>query len=110
MNSDAPRRAWSPRCYVARVAASVGLAGSALVLFPSWAFAAGEEIWTTLYRMIGWLQSILIPLSVLTFIIGIGFLMFDQERGKTLMIAAVLGVILSFLAWPIINLAASFAR
>jgi hypothetical protein len=81
-----------------------------VVLFPSWAFAAGEEIWTALFRIIGWLQAILLPLSVLAFIIGIGFLLFDPQRGKNLMVAAVIGVILSVLAWPIMNLAVSFAR
>jgi hypothetical protein len=95
---------------MARLSASAGLAVSAVLLFPSWAFAAGEEIWTAVYRMIGWIQGILLPLSVLTFIVGIGFLLFDRQRGKNLMIAAVLGVILSFLAWPILNLAASFAK
>jgi hypothetical protein len=112
LSSGAPRRAWSRRCQIqiVRLTASAGLAVSAVVLFPSWAFAAGEEIWTAMYRMIGWLQGILLPLSVITFIVGIGFFLFDRERGRNLMVAAVLGVILSFLAWPIMNLAVSFAR
>ena len=63
-----------------------------------------------MYRIIGWLQGILLPLSVITFIVGVGFLLFDRERGRNIMVAAVLGVILSFLAWPIMNLAVSFAR
>jgi hypothetical protein len=110
LSPGSPRRAWSRHCQIARLTASAGLAVSAVVLFPSWAFAAGEEIWTAMYRMIGWLQGILLPLSVITFIVGIGFFLFDRQRGKNLMVAAVLGVILSFLAWPIMNLAVSFAR
>jgi hypothetical protein len=35
--------------------------------------AAGEEIGTALNRMIAWTQSILIPMAILTFIIGIAF-------------------------------------
>jgi hypothetical protein len=75
---------------------------------------AGEEIGTTLNRIIAWTQSILIPMGILTFIIGIAFLMIGgtagHHRGKTLMVAAVIGVILGFLAGPIVNLAATFAR
>jgi hypothetical protein len=33
-----------------------------------------------------------------------------QQRGKTLMVAAVIGVILGFLASPVVNLAATFIR
>jgi Type IV secretion system pilin len=76
---------------------------------------AGEEIGTALNRMIAWTQSILIPMAILTFIVGIVFLMIGgtaghQQRGKTLMVAAVIGVILGFLAGPIVNLAATFVR
>ena len=77
--------------------------------------AAGEEINTTLDRITGWVQGILLSVGVLAFVVGAGFYMAEgtiggQERGKALMVAAVIGVILGFLARPIVNLAASFVR
>ena len=97
------------------MARAIGLTALALLLFASPAFAAGEEIGTALNRMIAWAQSILIPLSVLTFIVGVVFLMIGgatghRQTGKTLMMAAVVGLMLGFLAGPILNLAASFVR
>jgi hypothetical protein len=85
------------------------------LLFVSPAFAAGEEIGTALNRMIAWAQTILIPLSILTFIVGVVFLMIGgatpyRQSGKALMMAAVIGLMLGFLAGPIIDLAASFVR
>jgi Type IV secretion system pilin len=97
------------------VARAIGLTALALLLFASPALAAGEEIGTALNRMIAWAQSILIPLSILTFIVGVVFLMIGggtgyRHRGKTLMLAAILGMMLGFLAGPIVDLAASFVR
>ena len=79
------------------------------------ALAAGEEINTTLDRITGWVQGILLSVGVLAFVVGAAFYMAEgtmggQERGKALMVAAVIGVILGFLARPIVNLAASFVR
>jgi hypothetical protein len=100
---------------VARWTASIGLAGLALLLRPSPTLAAGEEIGTALNRMIAWSQGILIPLSIVVFIVGVVLLMIGgttghHQRGKTLMVAAVIGIMLGFLAGPIVNLAASFVR
>ena len=79
------------------------------------AFATGEEINTTLDRLTGWIQGILLSVGILTFVLGAGFYLAEgtiggQERGKALMVGAVIGVILGFLARPIVNLAASFVR
>jgi type IV secretory pathway VirB2 component (pilin) len=79
------------------------------------ALAAGEEIGTTLDRMTGWIQGILLSVGILSFVLGAGFYLIEgttggQERGKALMVGAVIGVILGFLAKPIVNLAASFVR
>jgi type IV secretory pathway VirB2 component (pilin) len=79
------------------------------------ALAAGEEINTMLDRITGWVQGILLSVGVLAFVVGAGLYMAEgtiggQERGKALMVAAVIGVILGFLAKPIVNLAASFVR
>jgi hypothetical protein len=79
------------------------------------AFAAGEEISTTLDRLTGWIQGILLSVGILSFVLGAGFYLAEgtiggQERGKALMVGAVIGVILGFLAKPIVNLAASFVR
>src|SRR2546429_3483991 len=77
--------------------------------------AAGEEINTTLDRITGWIQGILLSVGILSFVLGAGFYLAEgtiggQERGKALMVGAVIGVILGFLARPIVNLAASFVR
>jgi type IV secretory pathway VirB2 component (pilin) len=79
------------------------------------ALAAGEEISTTLDRITGWIQGILLSVGILTFVLGAGFYLAEgtiggQEKGKALMVGAVIGVILGFLARPIVNLAASFVR
>jgi hypothetical protein len=100
---------------MAHVTASIGLALLSRLLTSSPPLAAGEEIGTGFYRMIAWAQGILIPVAVITFIVGVVFLMLggtagNQQRGKTLMVAAVIGIMLGFLAGPIINLAASFVR
>jgi type IV secretory pathway VirB2 component (pilin) len=79
------------------------------------AFAAGEEISTALDRITSWIQGILLSVGILSFVLGAGFYLAEgtiggQERGKTLMVGAIIGVILGFLAKPIVNLAASFVR
>ena len=79
------------------------------------ALAAGEEINSTLDRITTWIQGILLSVGVLAFVLGAGFYLAEgtvggQERGKALMVGAVIGVILGFLAKPIVNLAASFVR
>lgn len=77
----------------------------------------GAEINTAIDRITSWIRGILIALGILVFIIGAAFFMIggstgsrDGERGKGLMVAAVVAVILGFLAGPIINLSASFVR
>lgn len=77
--------------------------------------AAGEEINTTLDRITLWVQGVLLSVAVLSFVLGAGFYLIEgtiggQERGKALMVGAVVGVILGFLARPIVSLAASFVR
>jgi hypothetical protein len=89
--------------------------GAALLLLALPAFAQGGEIGTAIDRVTAWIRGILIAVGILTFIIGAALFMIEgttggQERGKTLMVAAVIGVILGFLAGPIVNLAASFVR
>ncbi len=79
------------------------------------ALAAGEEINATLDRITGWIQGLLLSVGILSFVLGAGFYLAEgtiggQERGKALMVGAVIGVILGFLARPIVNLAASFVR
>jgi hypothetical protein len=79
------------------------------------AFAVGEEIGATLDRITGWIQGILLSVGILSFVLGAGFYLAEgtiggQERGKALMVGAIIGVILGFLARPIVNLAASFVR
>jgi hypothetical protein len=79
------------------------------------AFAAGEQINTALDRITSWIQGILLSVGILSFVLGAGFYLAEgtiggQERGKTLMVGAIIGVILGFLASPIVNLAASFVR
>ena len=100
---------------VARLTASVALTGAALFLLALPALAQGAEIGTAIDRITAWIRGILIALGILVFIIGAAFFMIggntgDNERGKGLMVAAVVAVILGFLAGPIINLAASFVR
>jgi hypothetical protein len=100
---------------VARLTASAALAALVLLLFALPALAAGEQIGTAIDRVTAWIRGILIALGILTFIIGAAFFMIEgttggQERGKTLMVAAVIGVLLGFLAGPIVDLAASFVR
>ena len=95
--------------------ASVALTGVFLLLLAVPALAAGEEIATGLDRVTAWIRGILIALGILVFIIGAAFFMIEgssggAERGKGLMVSAVLAVILGFLAGPIVNLAASFVR
>jgi type IV secretory pathway VirB2 component (pilin) len=77
------------------------------------AFAAGEEINATLDRITSWIQGILLSIGILSFVLGAGFYLAEgtiggHERGKALMVGAIIGVILGFLAKPIVNLAASF--
>jgi hypothetical protein len=100
---------------IARLIASVALTGVMVLLLALPALAAGEEIGTALDRVTAWIRGILIALGILVFIIGAAFFMIEgttggQERGKGLMVAAVVAVILGFLAGPIVNLAASFVR
>jgi len=97
----------------AAAAAAVSAALTVAVADP--ALAAGEEINTTLDRITGWIQGILLSVGILSFVLGAGFYLAEgtiggQERGKALMVGAVIGVILGFLARPIVNLAASFVR
>jgi type IV secretion system pilin len=100
---------------IARLIASVALTGVMVLLLALPALAAGEEIGTAIDRVTAWIRGILIALGILVFIIGAAFFMIEgttggQERGKGLMVAAVVAVILGFLAGPIVNLAASFVR
>jgi hypothetical protein len=79
------------------------------------AFAVGEEIDATLGRITAWVQGILLSVGILSFVLGAGFYLAEgtiggHERGKALMVGAIIGVILGFLAKPIVNLAASFVR
>ena len=97
----------------AAAAAAVSAALTVAVADP--ALAAGEEINTTLDRITGWIQGILLSVGILSFVLGAGFYLAEgtiggQERGKALMVGAVIGVILGFLARPIVSLAASFVR
>jgi len=94
---------------------TAGLSGSLAMVFATPATAEGEEVGTALNRMIAWIQGTLVPLAILAFIVGIvlfiiGSATGNPERGRTLMIAAVFGLILAYLATPIINLATSFVR
>jgi hypothetical protein len=100
---------------VLRVAAVTGVTALACAAIADPALAAGEEINSTLDRITGWIQGLLLSVGVLSFVLGAGLYMAEgtiggQERGKALMVAAVIGVILGFLAKPIVNLAASFVR
>jgi Type IV secretion system pilin len=100
---------------VLRVAGVTGIIVVVSVAIADPALAAGEEINSTLDRITGWIQGLLLSVGVLSFVLGAGLYMAEgtiggQERGKALMVAAVIGVILGFLAKPIVNLAASFVR
>lgn len=100
---------------VARFAIAAGLSIVALLVLALPALAQGGEISTAIDRITAWIRGILIGLGILVFIIGAGLFMIEgtvggHERGKTLMVAAIIGVILGFLAGPIVNLVASFVR
>ena len=100
---------------VLRAAAAAAVSAALTVAVADPALAAGEEINTTLDRITGWIQGILLSVGILSFVLGAGFYLAEgtiggQERGKALMVGAVIGVILGFLARPIVNLAASFVR
>ena len=100
---------------VLRAATVATVAGLLTVTVTGSAFAAGEEISATLDRITGWIQGILLSVGILSFVLGAGFYLAEgtiggQERGKALMVGAIIGVILGFLAKPIVNLAASFVR
>jgi hypothetical protein len=100
---------------VLRAATVAGVTAAFTVAVADPALAAGEEINTTLDRITGWIQGILLSVGILSFVLGAGFYLAEgtiggQERGKALMVGAVIGVILGFLAKPIVNLAASFVR
>ena len=100
---------------VLRVVAVAAVTTVFTALVADSAFAAGEEISTTLDRITSWIQGILLSVGILSFVLGAGFYLAEgsiggQERGKALMVGAVIGVILGFLAKPIVNLAASFVH
>jgi type IV secretory pathway VirB2 component (pilin) len=100
---------------VLRVASVAAVCVLITVAVAAPAFAAGEEINTALNRITSWIQGILLSVGILSFVLGAGFYLAEgtiggQERGKTLMVGAIIGVILGFLASPIVNLAASFVR
>ena len=98
-----------------RLTAAVLLTLLLLLLCALPALAAGEQIGTAIDRVTAWIRGLLIALGILAFIVGAAFYMIEhttggQERGKTLMVAAIIGVLLGFLAGPIVDLAASFVR
>jgi len=100
---------------VLRAAVVAGVAMVFTVAVADTAFAAGEEIDATLGRITAWVQGILLSVGILSFVLGAGFYLAEgtiggHERGKALMVGAIIGVILGFLAKPIVNLAASFVR
>jgi len=100
---------------VLRGASAAALTALLTVAVASSALAAGEEIGTALDRITSWVQGILLSVGILAFVLGAGFFLAEgtvggQERGKALMVGAVIGVILGLLAKPIVNLAASFVR
>jgi hypothetical protein len=93
----------------------VGLSGLAMVVYASPALAAGEEVTSALNRAISWILGAILPLAVLMFILGAVLLIAAPTvggawRGRTLMITAVLGLILAYLAYPIFNLVISFTH
>jgi len=96
-----------------RTASVAAMAAMFTLVVSDQAFAAGEEIGATLDRITGWIQGILLSVGILAFVLGAGFYLAEgtiggHERGKALMVGAIIGVILGFLAKPIVNLAASF--
>jgi type IV secretory pathway VirB2 component (pilin) len=98
---------------VVRAAAVTAATAVFTIAVSDQAFAAGEEIGATLDRITGWIQGILLSVGILSFVLGAGFYLAEgtiggHERGKALMVGAIIGVILGFLAKPIVNLAASF--
>ncbi|HXM53969.1 MAG TPA: hypothetical protein VOB72_01170 [Candidatus Dormibacteraeota bacterium] len=100
---------------VLRAAAVAGVTMALTVAVADPAFAVGEEIDATLGRITAWIQGILLSVGILSFVLGAGFYLAEgtiggHERGKALMVGAIIGVILGFLAKPIVNLAASFVR
>jgi hypothetical protein len=97
------------------VAAATGLTALLTLSLTDPALAAGEEINTALDRITSWIQGLLLSIGVLAFVLGAGFYLAEgtiggQERGKALMVGAIIGVILGFLAGPIVRLAASFVH
>jgi len=97
---------------VLRAAAVAAVTAAFTVAVAEPAFAA-DEISNTLDRITGWIQGILLSVGILSFVLGAAFYLAEgtiggQERGKALMVGAIIGVILGFLARPIVNLAASF--
>ncbi len=100
---------------VVRAATATAVTMAFTVMAAGSALAAGEEINATLDRITGWIQGILLSVGILSFVLGAGFYLAEgtiggHERGKALMVGAIIGVILGFLAKPIVNLAASFVR
>jgi len=100
---------------VLRASAATAATAAFTVLAADPALAAGEEIGTALDRITSWIQGVLLAVGILSFVLGAGFYLAEgtiggQERGKALMVGAIIGVILGFLARPIVNLAASFVR
>ncbi|HSR21906.1 MAG TPA: hypothetical protein VLW53_00025, partial [Candidatus Eisenbacteria bacterium] len=82
-----------------RAATVATAAGLLTVAVAGSAFAAGEEISATLDRITGWIQGILLSVGILSFVLGAGFYLAEgtiggQERGKALMVGAIIGVIL----------------
>ena len=79
------------------------------------AYAAGDEIGNTIQKITTWVQGVLIAAAILVFVCGAAFYMMEgtsggQERGKQLMVASLVGVILGLLAGPIVNLAVGFTH
>jgi hypothetical protein len=86
-----------------------------MVVYASPALAAGEEVSAALNRAISWIMGVILPLAVLMFIIGAVLMIVAPGvggvwRGRTLMITAVLGLVLAYLAYPIFNLVASLTH
>src|ERR1051326_2560187 len=97
---------------VVRASAVVAAAAALTIVAADPTLAAGEQINTALDRITAWIQGILLSVGILSFVLGAGFYLAEgtiggQERGKALMVGAIIGVILGFLARPIVNLAAS---
>lgn len=97
------------------LAYALGLSLVLLLLLALPALAAGEQIGTAVDRLTNWVRGLLVAVGILVFVIGAAFFMIEgttggQARGKALMVAAVVGVLLGFLAGPIVDLAGSFVR